>query len=99
MDVQFSPEEIAFRQEVRTFLENEYPAELRGKYSRDEYSKEDFLLWQRTLFKRGWGPLPGRRNMAAPAGTRPSATSSRKNAPALKRSPSRPSAWPCSRRC
>ena len=55
MDVQFSPEEIAFRQEVRTFLENDYPAELRGKFSRDEYSKEDFLLWQRTLFKRGWG--------------------------------------------
>ena len=55
MDVQFTPEEIAFREEVRTFLENEYPAELRGKYSRDEYSKEDFLLWQKTLHKRGWG--------------------------------------------
>ena len=55
MDVQFTPEEIAFRNEVRTFLENDYPAELRGKFSRDEYSKEDFLLWQKTLFKRGWG--------------------------------------------
>jgi len=55
MDVQFTPEEIAFREEVRTFLENEYPAELRGKFSRDDYTKEDFLLWQRTLYKRGWG--------------------------------------------
>ena len=55
MDVQFTPEEIAFREEVRAFLETEYPAELRGKYSRDEYSKEDFLLWQKTLNKRGWG--------------------------------------------
>src|SRR3990167_9560589 len=55
MDVQFTPEEIAFREEVRTFLETKYPAELRGKYSRDEYCKEDFLLWQRTLYKRGWG--------------------------------------------
>jgi alkylation response protein AidB-like acyl-CoA dehydrogenase len=55
MDVQFTPEEIAFREEVRTFLENEYPAELRGKYSRDEYSKEDFLLWQKALHRRGWG--------------------------------------------
>jgi alkylation response protein AidB-like acyl-CoA dehydrogenase len=55
MDVQFTPEEIAFREEVRNFLENDYPPELRGKYSRDEYSKEDFLLWQKTLHKRGWG--------------------------------------------
>ncbi|RYG29789.1 MAG: pimeloyl-CoA dehydrogenase large subunit, partial [Burkholderiales bacterium] len=50
MDLSFTPEDIAFRQEVRTWLENDYPAELRGKFSRDEYSKEDFLLWQRTLF-------------------------------------------------
>ena len=55
MDLSFTPEDIAFRQEVRTWLENEYPAELRGKFSRDEYEKEDFLLWQRTLFARGWG--------------------------------------------
>jgi alkylation response protein AidB-like acyl-CoA dehydrogenase len=55
MDLSFTPEDLAFRDEVRTWLEKDYPAELRGKYSRDEYSKEDFLLWQRTLYKRGWG--------------------------------------------
>ena len=55
MDLSFTPEDIAFRQEVRTWLENEYPAELRGKFSRDEYSKEDFLLWQKALYTRGWG--------------------------------------------
>jgi alkylation response protein AidB-like acyl-CoA dehydrogenase len=55
MDLSFTPEDIAFRDEVRTWLEKDYPAELRGKYSRDEYSKEDFLLWQRALYKRGWG--------------------------------------------
>ena len=98
MDVQFTPEEIAFREEVRTFLENDYPAELRGKFSRDEYSKEDFLLWQRTLLQARLGrSRPGRRNTAAPAGPRPSATSSRKSAPAPKRCRSRPSAWRCSR--
>ena len=52
MDLNFTPEDIAFRNEVRTFLETSYPAELRGKFSRDEYSKEDFLLWQRTLHKQ-----------------------------------------------
>ena len=55
MDLDFTPEDVAFRQEVRTWLENDYPADLRGKFSRDEYSKEDFLLWQKTLFNRGWG--------------------------------------------
>ncbi|MGH6644693.1 MAG: acyl-CoA dehydrogenase family protein, partial [Bradyrhizobium sp.] len=55
MDLQFKPEDLAFRDEVRTFLETSYPAELRGKMSRDEYSKEDFLLWQKTLFAKGWG--------------------------------------------
>ncbi|HEV7691256.1 MAG TPA: acyl-CoA dehydrogenase family protein [Hyphomonadaceae bacterium] len=55
MDLSFTPEDLAFRDEVRTWLEKDYPAELRGKYSRDEYSKEDFLLWQRALYKRGWG--------------------------------------------
>jgi alkylation response protein AidB-like acyl-CoA dehydrogenase len=55
MDLQFKPEDIAFRDEVRKFLEEKYPAELRGKYSRDEYTKEDFLLWQKTLFAQGWG--------------------------------------------
>ena len=55
MNLDFAPEDVAFRQEVRTWLENDYPTELRGKFSRDEYSKEDFLLCQRTLFSRGWG--------------------------------------------
>ena len=55
MDLDFTPEDVAFRQEVRTWLENVYPADLGGKFSRDEYSKEDSLLWQKTLFNRGWG--------------------------------------------
>jgi alkylation response protein AidB-like acyl-CoA dehydrogenase len=55
MDVQFTPEEIAFREEVRNFLENDYPPELRGKYSRDEYSKEDFPPLAEDLCKKGLG--------------------------------------------
>jgi alkylation response protein AidB-like acyl-CoA dehydrogenase len=55
MDLNFSPEDIAFRDEVRTFLETSYPKEFRQKVSRDDYSKEDFLKWQKVLFERGWG--------------------------------------------
>ena len=55
MDLEFKPEDITFRDEVRTFLEQNYPGEFRDKVTRDEYSKEDFLRWQKILFKRGWG--------------------------------------------
>ena len=37
MNLDFAPEDVAFRQEVRTWLENDYPAELRGKFSRRWY--------------------------------------------------------------
>ena len=55
MDLEFSPEEIAFREEVRTFIAENYPKELRGKQDEgDELSKEDFLSWHRVLYKKGW---------------------------------------------
>jgi hypothetical protein len=55
MDLSFTPEDIAFRDEVRTFLEQNYPPQLRERENRDQVTKEDFLLWQKTLFNRGWG--------------------------------------------
>ena len=55
MDLEFSPEEIAFREEVRTFIAENYPAQLRGKQDEgDELSKEDFLSWHRVLHAKGW---------------------------------------------
>ena len=55
MDIEFSPEDLAFRDEVRTFIAENYPAELRGKQDEgDELSKEDFLSWHRILHKKGW---------------------------------------------
>ncbi|MBU6251911.1 MAG: acyl-CoA dehydrogenase family protein [Alphaproteobacteria bacterium] len=55
MNLEFSPEEIAFRDEVRAFIAENYPAELRGKQDEgDELSKEDFLSWHRVLYKKGW---------------------------------------------
>jgi len=55
MDLEFTPEEVAFREEVRSFLEQHYPPQLRERENRDQVTKEDFLLWQKALFKRGWG--------------------------------------------
>ena len=55
MDLEFSPAEIAFRDEVRAFIAESYPASLRGKQDEgDELTKEDFLSWHKVLAKKGW---------------------------------------------
>ena len=55
MDLEFSPEDLAFRDEVRAFIAESYPAQLRGKQDEgDELTKEDFLSWHRVLAQKGW---------------------------------------------
>ncbi|WP_448577551.1 acyl-CoA dehydrogenase family protein [Thermaurantiacus sp.] len=55
MDLAFSAEEIAFRNEVRAFIETHYPAALRGKQDEgEELGKEDMLSWHRILAAKGW---------------------------------------------
>ena len=55
MNLDFSPEELAFQQEARTFIAENYPASLRGKQDDgDDLEKEDFLGWHRVLAKKGW---------------------------------------------
>lgn len=55
MHLDFSPENLEFQREVRAFIAENYPAELRGKQDEgDELSKEDFLSWHRVLAKKGW---------------------------------------------
>jgi len=55
MDMEFSPEDLAFQKEVRDFIAENYPAELRGKQDEgEELSKEDFLAWHKVLYEKGW---------------------------------------------
>jgi alkylation response protein AidB-like acyl-CoA dehydrogenase len=55
MNLDFSADELAFQQEARTFIEENYPAHLRGKQEEgEELSKEDFLAWHKILAKKGW---------------------------------------------
>jgi len=54
MDIEFSPEDLAFRDEVREFIKANYPAYLREKKSRQDMSKEDILAWHKVLHKKGW---------------------------------------------
>jgi alkylation response protein AidB-like acyl-CoA dehydrogenase len=55
MDLNYSPEELAFRDEVRTWLRGNIPAELHAKVARYQHlSKEELLRWHRILAKQGW---------------------------------------------
>lgn len=56
MDLLFSAEDQAFRAEVREFMRTQLPAHIREKVVNGyELSREDHVLWQRTLHARGWG--------------------------------------------
>ena len=56
MNLDFSPEDLAFRDEVRAFIAENYPAHLRGKRGRRGACSErkTTLAWQRILAKKGW---------------------------------------------
>ena len=55
MNADFTAEDLAFQDEVRTFLQNEFPAEYRGKIDANiRLSKEEIINWQKILYKKGW---------------------------------------------
>jgi len=55
MDLRFTPEENAFRDEVRTFFKENLPDGIRKKAAEGiRYVKEDIVTWQRILNKKGW---------------------------------------------
>jgi alkylation response protein AidB-like acyl-CoA dehydrogenase len=55
MELILTPEEEAFRQEVRAFVTAEVPEELRRKTMTGfRLSKEEHVTWQKKLFEKGW---------------------------------------------
>jgi alkylation response protein AidB-like acyl-CoA dehydrogenase len=55
MDLNYSQEESAFRDEVRSWLKSNLPQDLRDKVANyDELGREDLLRWHRILAKQGW---------------------------------------------
>ena len=58
MHLEFTEQEQAFREEVRRFLRERIPADIRDKVQRGcELAREDYLMWQRRLYERGWGAM------------------------------------------
>ncbi len=57
MDLAFSKEDEAFRQEVRQFIEESYTPEMRAKHARSKHGymdKENHVKWQKALAKKSW---------------------------------------------
>ena len=54
MNLEFTPEEQAFRDEVRAFIAENYPKHLGDVGLREDLSREDFLAWHKILHKKGW---------------------------------------------
>ncbi len=55
MDLRFTPQELAFRDEVRAFFREALPASIRRKMALGQRpSKADIVTWQRILNDKGW---------------------------------------------
>ncbi len=54
MDFRFTPEEEAFREEVREFIEKECPTELRGGGVNIFQQAGNYVTWRTKLAKKKW---------------------------------------------
>ncbi|HBL88456.1 MAG TPA: pimeloyl-CoA dehydrogenase large subunit, partial [Alcanivorax sp.] len=55
MDINYTAEERAFRDEVRTFLNEKLPKDISSKVKEHKrLGKEDTIRWQKILNEQGW---------------------------------------------
>ena len=55
MNLSFSEEDLKFQDEVRSFIAENYPADIKNKMDNGiPVSKDDIQNWQRILSKKGW---------------------------------------------
>ncbi|MFO0685680.1 MAG: acyl-CoA dehydrogenase family protein [Sandaracinus sp.] len=55
MDLSFTPEQEAFRAEVRAFIEKEMPANIKKKADDDgHFEMDEVMEWHRVLARKGW---------------------------------------------
>ncbi|KZX92050.1 pimeloyl-CoA dehydrogenase large subunit, partial [Alcanivorax sp. HI0013] len=55
MDINYTPEELAFRDEVRAFLDEKLPKDIASKVKNSQHlGKEDTIRWQKILNEKGW---------------------------------------------
>ncbi len=67
MDLRFTPEEAAFREEVRAFIRESLPADIRERMRLGHSArKEDIVAWQRILNRKGWATYPWPKEYGGP---------------------------------
>lgn len=55
MNAAFTAAELQFREEVRAFLDAEFPRDIRDKIQQGiTLAKDDYVRWQQVLFRKGW---------------------------------------------
>ena len=100
MDLRFTPEERAFREEVRAFISENLPADTRDRMKLGHPPrKEDTVRWQRILNAKGWAAISWPKDWGGPGWTaiqRMIFLEENLMAPAPELSPS---TSPCSARC
>jgi len=70
MDLRFTPEETAFREEVRTFIRENLPTDIRDRMRLGHGPrKEDTVRWQRILNAKGWAGLSWPKEWGGPGWT------------------------------
>ena len=70
MDLRFSPEELAFRDDLRAFYRDNLPDDLRRKMRLGHSpEKEDTRRWQRILNKKGWAAYSWPKEWGGPGWT------------------------------
>lgn len=58
MDLNFTAEDLAFRDQVRAFLEKKYPADIKEKMDKEQgLTKDDMTRWQKALHEQGWAGI------------------------------------------
>ena len=98
MDLAFTPEEQAFREEVRAWVQNNLPKEISHKvHNALRLTRDDLQGWAKILGKKGWLGFGWPKELAAPAGRPCKSTCLKKSAPWLAHRASfrlAPSWWP-----
>jgi alkylation response protein AidB-like acyl-CoA dehydrogenase len=55
MNLDYTPQELAFRDEVRAFMRSRMPPDIARKVlEHKRLGKDDYVRWQRILYERGW---------------------------------------------
>ena len=81
MDLTYSAEDEAFRQEVRDFIDEAFTPDIRRECERSKngyITKQSHITWQKRLYERVGPPPTGRPSMAVPVLRRRKNSSTRK---------------------